>query len=165
MAFLEKQERRAPAVAVLAGVAMAAAGLLHLALAPTHVAHSTAHALALYSMGVIDLGWFALWLHRPGSRTAWLGMFLAGLTLTLYAITRFLPLPFEGQPEALDPAGLITQGFEALAFTSLVALGVRRGAGPSATVPAVEAAGLAIGTAWVVYGAATLASLALGGGP
>lgn len=152
--------------AILAGLAMAAAGLLHLALAPIHAEHSMQHGMALYTVGVIDLAWTAGWLHRRTDRLLWLGWFLGILTITLYAITRFLPLPFEGQPEAVEPLGLVTQILEASALLSLAALSFLQGGGATRTLRSVTArGGLAFVAAWIVFGAASLAALAWRGGP
>lgn len=146
--------------AVLAGLAMAAAGVLHLVLAPIHAEHSIQHGMALYAVGVIDLAWTAGWLHRQTDRLLRLGWFLSILTITLYVITRFLPLPFEGQAEAVDPLGLVTQVLEASALVSLVAVSFLRGGGPNRTLRSLTArGGLAFAAAWIVFGAASLAAL------
>jgi hypothetical protein len=160
------QRHAARFVALLAGLAMAAAGLLHLALAPIHAEHSIQHGMALYTVGIIDMAWTAGWLRRRTDRLLWWGWFLAVLTITLYAITRFLPLPFEGKPEAMEPLALTSQILEASALLSLAAVSFLQADGATRTLRSVTASGgLALVAAWIVYGAASLAAPAWRGGP
>ena len=149
--------------AVTAGLAMAGAGLLHLVLAPAHAEHSVPHATALFLVGVIDIVWAATWASRQSARVLWSGLFLTLLTIGLYTISRFLPLPFEGHPEEVEPLGLTTQTLEALAFVSLATvLFVARGVGRWRAL--ATCAGLAFASSWIVFGAASLAASVMGEG-
>lgn len=140
-----------------AGVAMGMAGLLHLFLAPIHTEHSIEHGIALFTVGLIDLAWTAAWLRRQSSRLLWMGCFLTALTVGLYTIALFLPLPFEGHPEHLEPFGIATQTFEVLGFLALVAFALMRGGSYARSLlTAAVCVGLAFVSAGIAFGASSL---------
>jgi hypothetical protein len=114
---------------------------------------------------VVDLAWTMAWCRK---RTRWLillGWFLASLTVTLYAISRFLPLPFEGRPEEVEGLGLGTQLFELAAWLALASVSTLspRAFGRTARPLAITCA-IAVVAAWLLFGAASLAALAVQGG-
>lgn len=165
MTEIRSSTRRAAslgAAGLIGGVAMATAGLLHLALAPVHLEHTVQHGYALYAVGVADVVWTVVWLRRRSRITAWAGIALSIGSLYLYAVTRVVPLPFEGEPEAIDGFGLATQLCEAAAFASLAAVSLMRGTSARRLTAVM---GSAVGGASFVLAAASCASLVSGSGP
>jgi hypothetical protein len=138
-----------------AAAALATSGLLHLLQSPMHLDHSWEHAAVLAGVGATDLAWAAAWLR---SRSEWLlraGVFLSVMTVVLYTISRFLPLPFEGMPEEISPVNLGTQLFEVAGLIALVVYSARLQL-KARTVATTTVAAFA--GAWAFYGAALMAA-------
>lgn len=134
---------------------------MHLLISPLHFDHSWEHGAALATVGVLDLAWTAAWLSSRSRALIYAGWFLTAFTLTLYGISRVLPLPFEGRPEAIDALNLGTQLFELSALLALTALGaLTRGRGRIARPLAADCS-LGFAAAWFVFGGAALAAAAI----
>ena len=151
--------------AAITTAAFGLAGAMHLVIAPMHLDHAWEHAAALATVGAADLAYTAAWLRRRSWASVWLGWFLGLTSLSLYAITRFLPLPFAGQPEEIEPLGFGTQCFEVAGLLSLASLAVLTGSGAGRVFKVLGlVSGLAVATAWLLFGAASLAAALLGAG-
>jgi hypothetical protein len=162
ISFPPRRRATLTAAAFIGGVAMAGTGLLHLGLAPVHLEHSVEHGLALYAVGVADVAWTSLWLQRRSAVTAWFGIALGVASLYLYAVSRVLPLPFEGQPEPVDTFGLATQFCEAAAFAALGAFALIGGTSVRRLAAVI---GSTVAGASVLFAAASYASFVSGSGP
>lgn len=102
------------------------AGLIHLLIGPTHWAHAPAHGLFFAIAGLAELVWAVAFWRRPSIRLVQLGTVLASGLIALWAITRLVPAPFTGAPEAVDTYGLLCKLAEGLAVGALVALSLHR---------------------------------------
>ncbi len=143
------------AVAGLAALALVCSGVLHLYQAPMHLDHSWEHGTILATVGAVDVAWALAWVRKRRPILMYAGIFLPVMTVVLYAISRFLPLPFEGQPEEVTALNLGTQLFEVAGFAAVlgVAAMLHRQARPVAITVAA-----AFVAAWAFYGAALLAA-------
>ncbi len=129
---------------------MLAAGVLHLVQAPMHLDHSWEHAAALATVGLVEGAWSLAWGSRRTAVTVWVGWSITIAALTLYGLSRVLPLPFEGEPEAIDAIGAATQLCEAAACLALIAFSAAARPGLRATLrqlSLVAAAAMAAGMA------------------
>lgn len=141
-----------------AAVALAGAGILHLLQSPMHLDHSWEHAAALATFGAIDLAWALAWLRRRTPAVLYLGAFLTALTVTLYTISRFLPLPFEGTPEEVSALNLATQLLEVAGFVALAGTAALVYRKSRATEIMAGIALIAVLGGWALYCAALLAA-------
>ena len=139
------------AAAFVGAVAIAASGILHLYQAPMHLDHSWAHGAILATVGTVDLAWVMAWMRSYSTRLLYAGVFLPATTVVLYAISRFLPLPFEGRPEEITALNVGTQLFEVAGLAAM--LGVAAMLHRKALTVAITLA-LAFAAAWAFYGAA-----------
>lgn len=137
--------------AVAASVAIAGSGVLHLYQAPMHLDHSWEHGTILATVGVVDLAWVIAWMRSRGTWLLYAGVFLPAVTVALYAISRFLPLPLEGKPEEITALNFGTQLFEVAGLALL--LGVAAMLHRKALTIAITLV-LAFAAAWAFYGAA-----------
>ena len=147
--------KKVDVVAGLAGLALAGSGLLHMYQGPMHLDHSWEHGTILITVGVVDLAWALAWLTKRSTTLLHVGLFLPVMTVVLYTISRFLPLPFEGSPEEVTALNLGTQLFEVAGFAAL--LGVAALLHRKARTVAITAAAAFL-AAWAFYGAALLAA-------
>ena len=139
--------------AALATLALAGSGFLHLYQAPTHLDHSWEHGATLATVGAVDVAWALAWVRTRSTRLLYAGVFLPAMTVVLYTISRFLPLPFEGMPEEVTALNLGTQLLEVAGFAAVVGVAALRHR-RARTVVATAAA--AVVAAWAFYGAALL---------
>ena len=139
----------------LAALALGTAGVLHLYQAPVHLGHSWEHGVVLAAIGAVDLGWAVAWLRTRSTRLLYAGVFLPVITVVLYAISRFLALPFEGMPEEVTALNLGTQLLEVAGFAAVIGVAALRHRKLRSL--AITAAA-AIVAAWAFYGAALLAA-------
>ena len=142
---------RLDAVAFAAAIAIAGSGFLHLYQAPMHLDHSWEHAVILATVGLADLVWVIAWQWERRTWLTYAGVFLPTMTVILYAISRFLPLPFEGKPEEITALNFSTQLFEVAGLAAL--LGVAAMLHRKALTVAITLA-VAFAAAWAFYGAA-----------
>ncbi|MHB1260138.1 MAG: hypothetical protein ACYC2H_00335 [Thermoplasmatota archaeon] len=111
---------------VLAASLALGAGVLHLVLAPAHLAEARGQGVFFIVLGVMQLGWGAAFMRNPGPRTYLLGLVaVATMPAVLYVATRFIPLPFGEEAEPFDVIGIATLACEALAALVLFLHGVR----------------------------------------
>ena len=141
------------AAAALAALAIAGSGILHLSQAPTHLDHSWEHGSVLAAVGVVDLAWVIAWMRSRSTWPLYAGVFLPAMTVVLYAISRFLPLPFEGRPEEITDLNFGTQLLEVAGLAAVLGVAVMRHR--KALTIAITLA-VAFATAWAFYGAALL---------
>lgn len=139
------------------------AGILHLGLAPSHLAEARGQGIFFIALGVAQVGWGAAFLRNATPRTYILG-FMATLVMpaALYVLTRFIPAPFSSEAEAFDTIGVATLAFEVLGALALAAHGVSSQIGwrnptisPTALVVLLVVAGA--GTAGALQGVGMLA--------
>lgn len=134
------------------GVAVAGgliAGALHVVVAPEHGQHAPAHGLFIMGLGVVQLGWAAMFPRRPTGRLWAFGVLLAGASITLWFITRVWPAPFTGEPEEVDAPGVLVKLAEgatvgALFFAARGPLGAALRAPAGARSPALLLAAAAV---------------------
>ncbi len=137
-------------------MAIALAGLIHLAVAPMHYAHAPAHGIFFALAGGVEILWALAFWRRPSLRLYHTGLAVAGGLVVLWAVTRALPAPFGHGPEAIEASGLVCKVSE---LTGVIALGMLalRGQLPGiARRPAWRVAGEALALAlimgWVSWG-------------
>ena len=154
---------KADFAAGLAALGLAGSGSLHVYQAPMHLDHSWEHAAILFTVGVVDLVWAVAWLRTRSTPLLYAGVFLPMMTVGLYTVSRFLPLPFEGMPEEVTALNLGTQLLEVAGFAAMIGVAALRHR-RARTIVATAAA--AVVAAWAFYGAALLlAALTTQGGP
>lgn len=106
----------------IASLSLAAAGIIHIVLAPEHYSHAPAHGLFFAVAGVAQIIWaYAFW-RQPTERLYYIGLILAGGLVVLWTLTRFLPAPFHHHPEAVDIGGIACKISELVSFGALLAL-------------------------------------------
>lgn len=137
--------------AFVGAVAIAGSAILHLYQAPMHLDHSWEHGAVLATVGTVDLAWVMAWMRRRSTRLLYAGVFLSAMTVVLYAISRFLPLPFEGRPEEVTTLNFATQLLEVAGLAAMLRVAVMRHR--KALTIAITLA-VAFATAWAFYGAA-----------
>ena len=102
----------------ISALAIALAGGIHLGLAPQHYEHSPSHGIFFLIVGIAEIGWaMAFWL-KPSKFLYYAGLGLAGGLVILWAMTRFLPTPFEHSVGEVDLGGIASK------ISELVGLGV-----------------------------------------
>lgn len=101
---------------------MVVAGLIHFVIVPEHWEHAPAHGLFFLIIGIVQVVWgIAVW-RRPTLQLYYIGVLMAGWLIVLYAITRWLPAPFDYGPEAIEGIDLVCKLCEGLGMASLVIL-------------------------------------------
>lgn len=100
------------------------AGVIHLAIAPTHWNHSPAHGLFHLLSGLIEIVWAISFWRRPSALSFQLGMVITGALITLWTITRLLPAPFSHDVEEIDVFGIVSKLAEGWGMISLMVLTV-----------------------------------------
>ena len=105
--------------------AIAIAGLVHIGIAPSQLAHAPAHGIFFGLAGVAQVAWaLAFWRVRSSELT-WTGMAVSGGLIVLWVSTRLMPAPFEPMPHAIDWSLMVTKVAEFIGFIALVGYGVR----------------------------------------
>lgn len=129
------------------------AGVLHLVLAPAHLAEARAQGIFFIALGIGQLGWGAVFMRNPSPRAYVVGLvFATVMPAGLYAATRFLPAPFALGAEDFDIIGVATLTAEILATFLLVVHGVR--ADVAWRRPTIRPAALAVSLIVIGVGAA-----------
>jgi len=134
-------------------MAIALAGLIHLAVAPMHYAHAPAHGIFFAAVGIVEILWALAFWRRPLPGLYYVGLAAAGGLVVLWAITRALPAPFGHGPEAIEAGGLVCKVSE---LTGVIALGMLALRG--------QLPGIARRPAWRVAGEALALALIMGWG-
>ncbi|MEX2162076.1 MAG: hypothetical protein WD751_09190 [Anaerolineales bacterium] len=106
----------------LASLAIAAAGVIHLIIAPEHYAHSPAHGILFAMAGVTEIAWALAFLRWPTERMYYVGISIAGALIALWALTRFIPMPFEHEIGEVDLAGVLCKLSELIGLGALLIL-------------------------------------------
>jgi cytochrome c peroxidase len=104
-------------------VALFAAGVTHLLIAPEHFSHAPAHGLFFAAVGVAQVVWSGVSYRYRQYRSASLGVLGIGLSggiIVLWLLTHLVASPFATETHPLDAAALITKAAEAVAFVALV---------------------------------------------
>ncbi len=142
------------------------AGIIHLALGPSHLDAIGVLGLGFFVVGAAQLIWAALALHRPSHLLAWLGIGGNVAVLAAWAFTRTVGLPVGPDawtPEAIGWADSVAGLFELLVITVLLidvsGLQVR-----STHLRAVAGTVASIGVVPIVGGIMVLTALALASG-
>jgi len=106
----------------LASIAIAAAGVIHLVLAPQHYAHAPAHGIFFALAGIAEIAWALAFLRYPTQPMYYTGLALAGGLVVLWIITRYLPAPFEHEMGVIDLGGIVCKLSEITGIAALVAI-------------------------------------------
>lgn len=92
---------------------------IHIWIVPLHLPHAIAHGLLFLILGTLQIIWSFIFLRRPSVNLAQWGIYLAGSSIALWIITRFLPAPFGHGAEPITIIGVVTKIVEALAILFL----------------------------------------------
>ena len=106
----------------IASLAIAAAGVIHLILAPQHYAHAPAHGIFFALAGVAEIAWAILFLRYPAQPMYYSGLALAGGLVVLWIITRYMPAPFGHEVGLIDMGGIACKLSELAGIVALVAI-------------------------------------------
>lgn len=112
-------------MAQFASLALAFAGIVHAFLAPEHFAHSPAHGIFFAFSAVAEIAWAYIFWRRQDERTYYAGLMIAGGLIVLWAATRVLPAPFEGEVGEIDLGGVLCKFSELVGMGALVMLGAQ----------------------------------------
>jgi len=104
--------KRDSAIVNILTLSMLAAALIHLWIIPLHWAHAAAHGLLFLILGVLQVAWSFIFVKDPSVRIAKWGVYVAGGSITLWALTRLFPAPFGHGVEEITPIGSITKIIE-----------------------------------------------------
>lgn len=111
----------------LAVFAVAAAGIIHLVIAPQHYAHAPAHGIVFVVAGIAEIAWAIVFLRQPTQQAYYAGLVLTGGLLALWAITRLVPAPFHGHAEAVDLGGIVCKISELVGLAALLLVAAQGG--------------------------------------
>jgi copper(I)-binding protein len=106
-------------------LAMVAAGVIHMVLAPDHYSHAPAHGIFFAIAGAVEMLWAIAFWRRTSRGLYAAGLAIAGGLIVLWAITRFAPAPFEGEPGLVDAGGILCKLSELAGFGALVGLALQ----------------------------------------
>jgi hypothetical protein len=109
----------------LASLTIAAAGAIHLILAPQHYAHAPAHGIFFAIVGLAELAWALAFLRYPTQPMYYAGLALAGGLVVLWVITRYLPAPFEHEMGVIDLGGIVCKFSEMVGIVALVGIALQ----------------------------------------
>ena len=107
-------------------LSMGSAGAVHLIVAPDHYSHSAAHGLFFALLGLAQIVWALSFWKKPKQSSFIAGLLLAGGSITLWTLTRFLPSPFEGVAGPIEFWGVDATAAEAMSLGGLLVLGGNR---------------------------------------
>ncbi|MEX2143834.1 MAG: hypothetical protein WD740_04510 [Anaerolineales bacterium] len=110
-----------------ASIALGAAGLIHLFLAPQHYAHAPAHGIFFAVAGLAQIVWAVAFIRKPSMRLYYAGLALAGGLVVLWGLTRVFPAPFHDQAEVVDLGGIVCKLSELAGLGALLALAAQGG--------------------------------------
>jgi hypothetical protein len=106
----------------IASFALAAAGLIHLAVAPQHYAHAPAHGIFFAIVGLAEIAWAYFYFRQPSKELYYAGLALAAGLVLLWALTRLIPAPFHGHAEAMDLGGIVCKISELVGLAALLVM-------------------------------------------
>ncbi|HLD93153.1 MAG TPA: hypothetical protein VI703_03015 [Anaerolineales bacterium] len=107
---------------VVASIAIAIAGYIHIYLAPQHYAHAPAHGIFFAVAGLAEIAWAVGFLRWPSRPFYYAGLAMAGGLVALWVVTRYLPAPFGHEVGAIDAGGIASKLGEMVGILALVAL-------------------------------------------
>lgn len=105
----------------VAAGALFLAGLVHLWIVPHHWEHAQAHGIFMAFAGLLEVGWGIFYFIRPTPRLRIAGILIAVGMITLWTLTRFLPVPYGHGPEEVDLAGIVSKLLEGTSAVILFA--------------------------------------------
>ena len=114
-------ERRTLFAGAVTGVAMLAAGLLHLVVVPDHLEESWVHGLVIGGIGVVQLGLGLAFVRRPSVPLFQAGLIITSGPIWLWANTRVLRAPFMDGPEPIQAIDVLIGAIEIVGVIGLVA--------------------------------------------
>ncbi len=98
-----------------------AAGVLHLALVETHMAHARGAGLFFLAIGAAQIVWAFLYMRQPSANMRVAGLMGLALAPTiLYVLTRIWRAPWAAAPEPVDVFGVATQLLQVAALAGLL---------------------------------------------
>lgn len=104
----------------LAAGFMLLAGLLHLLLVESHMAHARGIGLFFLTTGSVQILWAIIYQRLPHRRLGWFGLAALAIAPTiLYVVTRIWTAPWSAGPEAVDMIGVVTQTAQVAAGIAL----------------------------------------------
>ncbi len=107
-------------LAPLAAGLMLVAGVLHLLMAPPHLAHARGAGLFFIVMGAAQIVWAFVYMRDPAPRHGTIGLaFLILMPVVLYIMTRVYRAPWHATAETVDAIGLTTQFIQLAAAVPL----------------------------------------------
>lgn len=105
----------------LAAIALASAGIAHVAAIPEHILYTPVHGVAMGAAAAAEI-FAGLTLYRNATPARYcFSILLAAGLIALWSITRFLPAPFGHGAEEVEALGVITKLLEATAIALLAA--------------------------------------------
>lgn len=103
---------RRQALDQLLALTLAAAGVIHLALIPSHFRESALFGAVFVAIAVLQLGLALALLRRPGAATYRLALGATLAIVAVWAATRFVTPPTGDAPEEVDVVGVVATGIE-----------------------------------------------------
>jgi hypothetical protein len=143
-----------------ATIAVAAAGILHIAVAPQHYQHAPAHAIFFVVAGIAEIVWALIFLRRPTQQVYYVGLALTGGLILLWALTRVVPAPFHGHAEAIDLGGIACKVSEVAGLAALLMIAAQGGITGLAKQSMARLAAIALMISAAVAGATYVAARA-----
>lgn len=140
--------------------AVAAAGFIHIAVAPQHYEHAPAHAAFFVLAGIAEIVWAIIFLRRPTEGVYYAGLALTGGLILLWALTRVMPAPFHGHAEAIDLGGIACKVSEFAGLAALVMIAAQGGIVGLAKQSLARVAAIALVVSAAVAGATYVAARA-----
>lgn len=117
---MQKQEiSKARLIAI---IAVAIAGMIHLLISPSHLAHAPAHGIFFALSGLAQVVWAMVYWRYPSKIAFYAGFALTGGMIVLWLLSQILGAPFAQAPEPLDVGAMSSKLAELIALTALVAL-------------------------------------------
>lgn len=143
-----------------ATLAVAAAGIIHIAVAPQHYEHAPAHAIFFVLAGIAEIIWAIVFLRRPTQSVYYVGLALTGGLIVLWALTRVMPAPFHGHAEAIDLGGIACKVSEFAGLAALLLIAAQGGIAGLAKQSLARLAAIALVVSAAVAGATYVAARA-----
>ncbi|MEM6528873.1 MAG: MbnH family di-heme enzyme [Chloroflexota bacterium] len=103
----------------LAILALAVAGIIRSPFLPVELTTIPAHELFYAALGAAQLMWAIYFLWQPKQRIAWLGILLAGGSLTVMLLSRLIDVPFTNTPVVPETVLVTATIADVLAFVTL----------------------------------------------
>lgn len=114
---------------------LVAAGAIHLAMAPSHLAESATLGTLFLLSGVVQVGLGLATANRPTRTVLWTSLLVSAACLAAWAVSRTVGLPLAGEAGAVEDVTLVDATCAALELVALVlAAGLLRARGRHATL-------------------------------